>query len=235
MKIKRVCKWCGKEFEVKPSKIKQGYGKFCSQKCWGKWKSENIRHKNHPSWKRVIHVCEYCGKEFEVTSYKAKIGIGKFCSRECKDKSQKSDKVKRICEICGNTFFIRLSAIKQGNGRFCSRKCSGIAKLGKNNPNWQGGISFEPYCHKFNKKFKEYIRDKFGSICFLCGKTEEENGRCLDVHHVNYNKSCGCDKDKTCQFVPLCRSCNTKVNKNREMWEAKINAMLHNKLNGWYV
>lgn len=114
---------------------------------------------------------------------------------------------------------------------------------GEKSPHWRGGISFEPYCQKFNNKFKQYIRDKFGNICFLCSKTEAANGRKLSVHHVNYDKACGCAEteeeritdDNECQFVPLCISCNSKVNKDRDMWERKIKNTLRNKLNGWYI
>ena len=116
-----------------------------------------------------------------------------------------------------------------------TRKKLREATKGENNPRWRGGISFEPYCQKFNNKFKEYIREKFGRICFLCNKTEEQNRRRLAVHHVNYNKSCGCDNDETCQFVPLCNSCNAKVNTNRKEWEKRINAKMQNKLTGWYI
>lgn len=106
---------------------------------------------------------------------------------------------------------------------------------GEKNPCWRGGISFEPYCIHFNERFKEYIRDKFGRVCFLCSTTEKENGHRLSVHHVNYNKNCGCDEDTTCQFVPLCRSCNSKVNFNRDYWENRITAKLREKIVGWYV
>jgi len=34
-KIKTVCKWCGKEFFVKPCVLKIGSGKFCSRQCYG--------------------------------------------------------------------------------------------------------------------------------------------------------------------------------------------------------
>jgi hypothetical protein len=108
------------------------------------------------------------------------------------------------------------------------------ARRGENNPSWQGGVSFEPYCKNFNVKFKEYIREKFNRRCFLCDKTEEENGRRLDVHHVNYNKNCLCD-DVDCQFVPLCQKCHAKTNRNREYWEREITTKLHEKINGWYV
>lgn len=244
MKIKRICKQCGKEFEVYSYKVKEGHGNFCSLKCWGKWKSENLRGDKASNWRGggIKQVCKVCNKEFETTTCILKTGAGKYCSKECYDKSMQT-RSKRICKQCGKEFEVIPSTIEKGNGIFCSRKCSGIAKLGKNNPNWQGGISFEPYCYKFNTEFKEYIRDKFGRVCFLCPKTEEENGRKLDVHHVNYDKNCGCAKteedrkadDATCQFVPLCRSCNTKVNHNRKKWEAIIKAKMKNKLNGWFI
>jgi hypothetical protein len=107
--------------------------------------------------------------------------------------------------------------------------------IGKNNPNWQGGLSFEPYCVKFNEEFKEYIRAKFGYTCFLCPTTQVENGRKLSVHHVNYNKDCGCDGDKTCNYVPLCMTCHNKTNFNRDWWQKFITDKLHCMIIGWCV
>lgn len=91
------------------------------------------------------------------------------------------------------------------------------------NPNWKGGISYEPYCPKFNNDFKEYIRDKFGRKCFLCGKPEEENItklgniRKLSIHHVDYDKNDICN-GYSWPFVPLCNSCHSKTNRNRWYW-----------------
>lgn len=96
---------------------------------------------------------------------------------------------------------------------------------GGKNPNWKGGISFEPYCTKFNNALKEEIRDKFGRKCFLCPKTEEDEGRKLSVHHVDYNKEQGCNGVRWL-LVPLCRSCNTKVNHNRDYWQDLITEKL---------
>ena len=166
-----------------------------------------------------------------------KQGWGKFCSRKCYNKAH--IKVKYICKQCGKEFKRHPSKIKLNGDNFCSRKCKDKWQSenykGENNPNWKGGLSFLPYCHKFNEEFKEYIRDKFGRVCFLCPKTEEENEERLSVHHCNYDKDCLCNDNLTCQFVPLCRSCNIKVNYNRDMWEAKIKAKMQNKLNGWYI
>lgn len=191
------------------------------------------------SGKEIVVVCDDCGKARVVQkrNYRA---LCKSCLQKGESAPNwKGGGVKCICENCGTKFPASPSRIKKGGGRFCSLKCLGRWNSrhhrGENNPAWKNGASFEPYCSKFNFTFKEYIREKFSRTCFLCPTTEEENGRRLSVHHVNYNKSCGCDDDKTCQFVPLCISCNTKVNSNREMWEKKIKNMMHKKLNGWYI
>lgn len=80
---------------------------------------------------------------------------------------------------------------------------------------WKGGISFEPYCPKFNKRLKESIREKYGRKCFICGIPE--NGVKLSVHHVNYDKKQGCEGKKW-ELVPLCVSCHVKTNQNRAYW-----------------
>jgi len=110
------------------------------------------------------------------------------------------------------------------------RKMSDASK-GENSPNWKGGISFLPYCLKFNNAFKESIRDEFNRECFICGKTETEQKEQqikndkrafrLSIHHVNYDKSCLCESI-TCKFVPLCVSCHAKTNIDRVHWEQII-------------
>ena len=101
--------------------------------------------------------------------------------------------------------------------------------IGENHPNWQGGISFGPYCEKFDNDLKERVREFFGRCCYVCGKSEQEqieeminNGKKpikkLDIHHVNFDKMVCCNDIKPL-FVPLCRSCHMKTNKDREGWE----------------
>ena len=102
------------------------------------------------------------------------------------------------------------------------------ARKGEKHPNWRGGVSFEPYCHKFTEKIKEEVRDKFGRVCLLCNKREKENGVKLSVHHCDYNKKQGCDEHEW-ELVPLCRSCHSKTNFNREYWSEKIFEKLKEK------
>lgn len=91
---------------------------------------------------------------------------------------------------------------------------------GENHPQWKGGISFEPYCPKFNEEFKERVRGFFGRKCFICGK--EETREKHHVHHVNYDKMVCCNDTKPL-FVPLCRSCHSKTsNGDREKWASYL-------------
>lgn len=84
--------------------------------------------------------------------------------------------------------------------------------VGPNSPNWRGGISYEPYCHKFNNELKERVRNRDNRTCQKCGC--KENGRKLSVHHIHYDKD-NCYPD----LISLCLSCHTSSNANRNYWE----------------
>ena len=99
---------------------------------------------------------------------------------------------------------------------------------GEKHPNWQGGISFEPYCPKFNNEFKERVRAFFNYQCLECGTPQ--NGTKLQVHHVNFRKDACCTEDVIPLFVPLCRSCHTATNHNRPYWQQHFTEMI----NGYY-
>jgi hypothetical protein len=98
-----------------------------------------------------------------------------------------------------------------------------IVNKGERNPNWNGGSSFEPYCVKFNKEFKERVRAFFGYRCAECGSPQ--SGIALPVHHVNFNKNTCCDNSYPL-FVPLCPSCHSKTNHNRIFWEYWFTEMI---------
>ena len=85
---------------------------------------------------------------------------------------------------------------------------------GEKNPSWKGGISFFPYCEKFNNVLKERIRNRDNRTCQNCRKTEADNGEKHSIHHIHYDKE-NCYPD----LITLCRSCNAKANNNRDEWE----------------
>ena len=86
------------------------------------------------------------------------------------------------------------------------------SRTGELAPQWKGGVSFEPYCPRFDDDLKERVRLFFDRKCYICGKSEQEQIdemkeegkvpiRKLDVHHVNYNKDTCCDDSKPCTFM----------------------------------
>ena len=78
--------------------------------------------------------------------------------------------------------------------------------------NWQGGISKLPYSLDFNRILKQEINARDNFTCQVCH--EEENGRVLVVHHIDYNKK----NSNPWNLIALCRSCHMKTNFNREEW-----------------
>lgn len=102
---------------------------------------------------------------------------------------------------------------------------------GSGNGNWKGGISFEPYCPKFNKDLKTRVRTFFDYRCVICGKSTEENKRNLAVHHVEYDKL-ACCHGKPIHFAALCHKCHSKTNYNREYWEHILHIIIDEIYNG---
>jgi hypothetical protein len=98
-----------------------------------------------------------------------------------------------------------------------------IYQTKENHPRWMGGISFEPYCQRFNKFFKNRVRAFFNFQCVECGTLKKEG---LIVHHVNYDKMVCCNGTHPL-FVTLCRSCHGKtIKKDRQYWEIHFTEMI---------
>ena len=146
---------------------------------------------------------------------------GKHHSEETKRKmSEACNKILRVHKGEKNPFYgkhhseeTKRKLREASKGRCPSeetRRKISKAELGEKHHNWQGGISFDPYCPKFNFALKEKIREKYGRKCFLCGKSEGETGEKLCVHHVDGDKTQGCN-GKQWLLIPLCRSCHTKI------------------------
>lgn len=94
---------------------------------------------------------------------------------------------------------------------------------GKNNCNWNGGISKEKYGVGWNCKLKELVRARFGRKCLMCFR--QEYGRNLEVHHIDYNpQNCGLNN-----LVPLHAVCHGKIKgclKNRLYWRNHFQEMM---------
>jgi hypothetical protein len=102
-------------------------------------------------------------------------------------------------------------------------------QMGERSHFWKGGVSFDPYCIKFNRPFKERVRSFFDNKCVECGT--EQPSRKLVVHHVDFNKNTCCDNTKPL-FVLLCMSCHAKTNFNRGYWKPHFTDIINTKYNG---
>ena len=98
------------------------------------------------------------------------------------------------------------------------------------NPNWQGGVSFEPYGIEFNDKLREEIKRKDGFTCQLCGDKLlyarrikiNPSKNWLVVHHIDYDKQ----NNNPENLIALCNFCNISVNRNRENWTKHFQKMM---------
>ncbi len=95
-----------------------------------------------------------------------------------------------------------------------------VNQSGVLNHQWKGGISCAPYCSDWTKEYKEFIKSRDGYICLNPGCYKEDN--MLSVHHIDYDKL-------NCSFsnlITLCRSCNSRANKDREWHKAWYQSIL---------
>ncbi len=78
---------------------------------------------------------------------------------------------------------------------------------GENHPNWQGGISFEPYGAEFCTELKEIIRKRDSYTCQLCGINQDELEYKLHVHHIDHIKT----NNNPSNLTSLCRNCHMSL------------------------
>ena len=69
-----LCDYCGKPIKLPECRIKKSDHHFCSNKCQGKWKTNN-------NTEEVL--CDYCGKPIKVHKYRIKESDYHFCNDEC--------------------------------------------------------------------------------------------------------------------------------------------------------
>lgn len=89
-----------------------------------------------------------------------------------------------------------------------------VARKAEKNPNWQGGLSYEPYGKDFGNRLKEQIRNRDCYRCQQCFRHQNELTEKLVVHHIDFNKKNNCADN----LISLCRSCHSQMSFNREQW-----------------
>lgn len=150
----RICKNCGKKFEVRPSDRKI----FCSIECYRRWN----RGGNQPQYKkRLEKICLICGEKFYVQPH----AVNQiYCSKKCADIGKKKiigeghplfKKIRIRCDNCGREYFEKPAKIKSYKHHFCSRRCLGIYQiLHQSNPS------------NIEKRLADYLIEN--KISFIC-------------------------------------------------------------------
>ncbi len=205
---------CGKEFAVR--NYRKDTARFCSRNCLNQWLG-----KKHTGTTRSKETIEKVKQKItgKKRTYEQCLRIGN--AKIGKEPWNKGKKGVQIGPNHGKNFSQewknKLSTYRKGV--YCKEK----------HPLWKGGISFEPYCPKFDEQFKERVRAFFNHTCVLCG--EKQNGYKLPVHHVEYDKYVCCNGNPPL-FVLLCKSCHAKTNFNREYWAMFFNEFIHIQYGG---
>jgi len=194
-------------------------------------KGQNIGKSMPPrseEWYRKQKESHLGNKASDETKQKMKaIKIGHVHSDETKKKISKSLSGRKLSEKTRK----KLSNIALERPPISdeTRKKLGDSHRGEKCYLWKGGISFEPYCPKFNNEFKERVRAFFDYTCPECGTSQ--NGKKLCVHHINFNKKTCCDGTIP-MFVPLCDSCHGKTQSRRDYWKQHFIEMINSYYGG---
>ncbi len=214
-----VCVWCADIYIFENNSFnKKG---FCSEECHVAY-IETLRR----SIKRVETTPE---SKICVSCYSLFYGDEVFCSPTCKGKYCESQgcfqqKIKFYlkCGCCREFYEVQFSQKRlqrklKSKYNFCGKKCQHDFYSGENHPLYIKD-KHRHYCSKWNEDLRTRVRAFFHDTCFMCGKSGEELGEMLCVHHVNYDKRVCCN-DKKPLFVPLCRTCHAKTTGKRKKWE----------------
>jgi len=214
-RIKKICPSCDIEFEVLPCHIDR---KYCSNKCVGIANRGDNNPAKRPDSRKKISDSLMGHDVSEETREKLRVSHIGLCSGD-KNPSCNPDIAKKISNsLLGHEVS---EATRQK-----IRKNQPDTSM-ENNGNWKGGISFEPYCPKFDEKLKKQIRDRYDNCDFITGlhvsvcNVIKGKVHKLSVHHVDYNKMQGCD-DYGWRLIPVSRKHNSMFNANRSFWERLI-------------
>lgn len=219
-----ICDRCGTEFDRYPYRVKER--NFCSYKCHGEWRAENIRGENHPNWtggKQEIE-CERCGTTLRRHEYA--ISERNFCDLQCQGEWI-SDNLTREnhpcwngggiefeCSWCGRTQKRIPSGIQEDGENFCDQDCYAAwqseNRTGENSYTWRGGYTAYYGPNWYIQRLKARKRDNY--TCRSCGITEEELGRQLDVHHIVPFREFGLERyaeaNEVLNLICYCTSCH---------------------------
>jgi len=225
------CAWCGDEFRVQPSNIREK--NYCSNKCFRKGRSERYSGENHPRYNggEIEVNCEQCGKGYNIPP--AKKDKSRFCSRECLNQWRSEnetgenhpqyDRIECECKMCSETVHRQPSQLERMDNVFCSQEChreyQSIHQRGENHHHYKPESidDYGPNWHRQRRKALERDNHK----CQFCGLPESEHHQGLSVHHITPREAFMQDGEfdyeqanKLDNLLSLCQACHRKV----EQW-----------------
>lgn len=160
------CEICLKEIR----KIPSIGNKFCSNKCYGIYRSKTYTKEKHHAWVNEVKIkCVVCLKSFYIKPCKLK--HRKCCSLECRKKHRSIFLSGKNCPAYGRK-------VTDEQKKVLSIKNSGV-----NSPRWKGGrINLKNQIRateNYRKwRFEVFKRDNF--TCVICSK----NKTYLNADHI---------------------------------------------------
>jgi len=180
----------------------------CEIICRHKSGMYNFKRKNNPAYldgrTTTIHLCKFCSNKLSYKTWR----YGKKQCTKCYIKTLK-----------GKTHPLYGKHHSKITKQKISKALKGKQSYTKN-PNWKGGLSFEPYNLKWTEYLKKKIRKQYKQTCQLCSKFGN------NVHHVDYNKN-NCKENN---LIVLCCSCHSKTNYDRNYWYAYFTYLLEHEM-----
>jgi len=184
------------------TKRKESHKKYCNCTMCRMIRGEN-KGENHPFFEK--HHTE---KSKRKMSEKHK---GKKLSEKHKKNLSKANKGKKLSEEHKRRISKALKGTKHNKE---SRRKRSLASGGT-------GVSGEKkgYGVEFTDELKEQVRFRDEYKCQGCGCQQLENGKALDVHHIDYDKM----NNKVDNLIALCKPCHSQTNYNRDYWKEYYN------------
>ena len=239
--IQKICKGCNTSFQVPKSGRKQEY---CSKRCAYNARSKpmpecidcgkQLKRMNSlrcmscagkarkPRQKPLTLNCSQCGKPSKK-GYHGKHGLCRKCAAPLVGLNRRR-RIALICPICQKEFEVQWNIARRNNDTLCSKECfdewKKTFRVGKQNYGWHGGKNY--YGPNWQSQ-RRHCRKRDDYKCQECGKTQKENGKALDVHHIVPFKSFGYIPDENDNYlfandlsnlVALCRACHILIEKS---------------------
>lgn len=177
------------------------------------------RRPGHSGNGTVIMKCRECLSPHMIYASRLLQNRGQYCSKACAIVALRKKMIGSIinedagtsafCKYCGRIFWYYKSV--RPNAEACSLECKnklhGLKFSGANHPLWRGG-RFPNWRGNKWQTLRQKIRQTQDYRCVDCGKSEAENGKQLDVHHIEPYRIYL--RTVESELVGLCRSCHIK-------------------------